>query len=85
MQEIFQENTTRYNLRNNEFIQPRVRSVSNGTQSIRFKFRNCGKHYHQQYGILKTFINFENNIKNWYGKNCPCKLCHILIPNLGYL
>ena len=38
MQEIFCENTTHYNLRNNnEFIQPRVRSVSNGSESIRFK------------------------------------------------
>ena len=37
MQEIFRESTTRYNLRNNEFIQPRVRSVSNGTESVRFK------------------------------------------------
>ena len=31
MQEVFRESTTRYNLRNNnEFIQPRVRSISNG-------------------------------------------------------
>ena len=38
MQEIFCENTTRYNLRNNnEFIQPRVRSVNNGSESVRFK------------------------------------------------
>ena len=38
MQEIFRENTTRYNLRsNNEFTQPRVRSVCNGTESVRFK------------------------------------------------
>ena len=34
MQEIFRENTTRYNLQNNEFIQPRVISVSNGTESV---------------------------------------------------
>ena len=38
MQEIFRENTTHYNLRNNnEFTQPRVRSVSNGTESVPFK------------------------------------------------
>ena len=38
MQEVFRENTTRYNLRNNdEFIQARVRSVSNGTESVRIK------------------------------------------------
>ena len=38
MQEVFRENTTHYNLRNNnEFTQTRVRSVSNGTESVRFK------------------------------------------------
>ena len=38
MREIFCENMTHYNLRNNnEFIQPRVRSVNNGSESIRFK------------------------------------------------
>ena len=43
MQEVFRENTTPYNLRNNnEFIQPRVRSVSNGTESVRVKVRSCG-------------------------------------------
>ena len=37
MQEILRENTTHYNLRNNnEFIQPRVRSVNNGSESVRF-------------------------------------------------
>ena len=38
MQEIFRENMTHYNLRNNnEFIQLRVRSVNNGSESVRFK------------------------------------------------
>ena len=38
MQDIFCENTIHYNLRNNnEFTQPRVRSVSYGTESVRFK------------------------------------------------
>ena len=38
MQEILFESATHYNLRNNnEFVQPRVKSVSNGTESVRFK------------------------------------------------
>ena len=38
MQEIFRKNITRYNLRNNnECTQPRVTTVSNGTESVRFK------------------------------------------------
>ena len=38
MEEIFCENAAHCKLRNNnEFAQPRVKSVSNGTESIRFK------------------------------------------------
>ena len=38
MQGIFCDNTTHYNLRNNdEFFQPRMRSVNNGTECVRFK------------------------------------------------
>ena len=38
MQEIFFENESHYNLcNNNEFVQPRVRPVGNGTESVRFK------------------------------------------------
>ena len=38
MQEIFCENAAHFNLRNNgEFVQPRVKSVSNRTESVRFK------------------------------------------------
>ena len=38
MKEIFCENESHYNLRNNvEFVQPRVRSMGNGTESVRFK------------------------------------------------
>ena len=38
MKEIFCENAAHHNLRNNnEFLQPKVKSVSNGTESVRFK------------------------------------------------
>ena len=38
IKEIFCENATHYDLCNdNQFVQPRVKSVINGTESIRFK------------------------------------------------
>ena len=41
MQEIFGENTTHYNLHNNnEFIQPRMRSVNNGSETSDLKVRS---------------------------------------------
>ena len=86
MQEIFRENTTHYNLRNNnEFTQPRVRSVSNGTESVRFKGPQLWQTLPPTIRNSETLCRFKKEIKNWYGENCPCKLCRIFIPNLGYL
>ena len=86
MREIFRENTTRYNLRsNNEFTQPRVRSVSNGTESVRFKGPQLWQTLPLTIRNSETLCQFKNKIKNWFGENCPCRLCRIFIPNLGYL
>ena len=86
MQEIFRENTTHYNLRNNnEFTQPRVRSVSNGKESVRFKGPQLWQTLPPTIRNSETLRRFEKEIKNWYGENCPCKLCRTFIPNLGYL
>ena len=86
MQEIFRENTTRYNLRNNnEFTQPRVRSVSNGTESVRYKGPQLGQTLPLTIRNSENLCQFKNEIKHWFEENCTCRLCRIFIPNLGYL
>ena len=60
MQEIFCEKPTHYNLRNNnEFIQPRVRSVNNDSESVRLKVRSCDKLHHNQYAIQNPVISLK--------------------------
>ena len=73
MQEIFCENKTHYNLRSiHEFIQPRVRTVNNGLESVTFKpMIRCSESLYQ----------FKTKIKNWYGENCPCRLFRTFVPN----
>ena len=78
IQEIFRENTTRYNLRNNELIQSRVRSV-------RFKDPQLLQTLPTTIRNSETLCQFNTKSKNWYGENCPCNLCSIFIPSLGYL
>ena len=86
MRAIFRENTTRYNLRsNNEFTQPRVRSVSNGTESVRFKGPQLWQTLPPTIRNSENLCQFKNKIKNWFGENCTCRFCRIFIPNLGYL
>ena len=64
MQEIFRDNTTHYNLRNNnKFTQPRVRSVSKGTESVRFKGPQLWQTLPQPYGIQKTFVDLKKRLK----------------------
>ena len=80
-QEIFCEDERHYNLRNNsEFNQPRVRAVSNGTESVRIKGPQLWK-------ILPEKIQnskFLKDTKDQKGERCPCMLCRITISNLGF-
>ena len=86
MQEIFCENAIHYNLRNNnEFVQPKVKSVNNGTESIRFKGPQLWQMFPPTIRNSDSLCQFKTKIKNWYGENCPCRLCRTFIPNLGFL
>ena len=86
MQEIFCDNTTYYNLRNsNDFFQPRVRSVNNGTESVRFKGPQLWQMLPPTIRNSQSLCQFKTKIKRWNGENCPCKLCRVFIPNLGFL
>ena len=86
MQEIFCENITHYNLRNNnEFIQPRVRSVNNGSESVRFKGPQLWQTLPPTIRNSESLYQFKTKIKNRYGENCSCKLCRTFVPNLGFL
>ena len=86
MQEIFRENAIHYNLRNNnEFVQPRVKSVNNGTESVRFKGPQLWQMLPPTIRNSDSLCQFKTKIKNWYGENCPCRLCRTFIPNFGFL
>ena len=86
MQEISFENESHYNLRNNnEFVQPRVRSIGNGTESVRFKGPQLWQILLQTIQNSGSLIQFKAYIKHWKEENCPCKLCCTFIRNFGFL
>ena len=66
MEGIFRENAAHYNLRNNnEFAQPRVKSVGNGTESIRFKGPQLWQMLPPTIRNLESLCQFKTKIKNW--------------------
>ena len=80
MQEIFCDNTTYHNLRNNnEFFQLRVRSVNNGTESVRFKGPQLWQMLPRTIRNSQSLCQFKTKIQRLNGENCPCKLCRVHI------
>ena len=69
MREIFCENATHYNLRNNkEFVQPGVKSVSNWTESVRLKGPQLWQMLPPTIRNSESFFQFKTKIESWYGE-----------------
>ena len=73
MQEIFCENTTHYNLcTNDEFIQPRVRSVNNSSESVRIKGPQLWQTLPPTISNSESLNQFKTKIKI-----CTEKIAHV--------
>ena len=85
MREVFPLRNNSYNLRYiSEFLQPKVKSVSYGMETIRVR----GPQLWQTLFSYKTSTSlkdFKRKIRNWNPSNCHCRLCRPYIPSLGLL
>ena len=86
MKEIFCERSVVYNLRNNsEFLTPRVRTVSYGTDTIKYRGQRLCVTLPQHIRNTQSINAFETHVKNWNGADCTCRLCRVFVPQLGFL
>ena len=75
-----------YNFRNlQEFRSERKRTVFDGLETLSY-------HAPQLWTLLPEGIKqrnpvnlFKSNVKQWICKECPCRLCKVFVPNLGYI
>ena len=84
--EIFSKSDNSCNLRNsNDFITPRVNSVFRGDETI----RNIGPKIWDllplDTKISPTLNSFILKVKKWKPDKCPCRLCKVYVPGLGFL
>ena len=86
MMDIFQTKKTNYNLRNgNRLISRNVKTVYYGTESISYlapKIWELIPNYIKNCGTLNSF---KSKIKSWIPHECPCRICKIYLPNLGFI
>ena len=86
MKEIFCKRPVTYNLRNNcEFLLPRVRTASYGSETIKYRGQRLWLSLPQHIRDAQSIIEFKKQIKSWNGADCTCRLCRTFIPQLGFL
>ena len=86
MEEIFCESAVTYDLRNNnEFLLPRVRTTSYGSETIKHRGQRLWLPLPQHIRDAQSINEFKKHIKSWNGADCTRRLCRTFIPQLGYL
>ena len=69
----------------NEWVLPRVNTVNNGLETIRYRGPKTWELVPEEIKKSKTFSIFKSKIKKWKPLGCNCRLCKTYIKDLGYL
>ena len=86
MQEIFKDQANRYDLRNNRSWQvPDVKTVSYGTETIRYQGPKTWELLPSEVKNAKTLVEFKSRIKNWRPQGCTCRLCLNYVYHYGFI
>ena len=86
MQKVLPRNSNPYNLRNNsELRSSNIHSVYNGTETISYRGPKTWSLIPNDIKNSGTLPQFKCKIKNWKPEGCMCRICHIFIPNLGFI
>ena len=76
----------RYNLRHHQQFSTRTfKTVHYGTDSIAFLAQKIWDIVPEEIKASTSVEGFRSKIKNWKPEDCPCRLCKIYIPKLGFL
>ena len=85
VQDIFKP-STELNLRNNNVWEiPKVRTVNNGIETIRYRGPITWELVPPKIQNSKNLSEFKVRIKEWKPQGCTCRLCKIYIHDLGFL
>ena len=70
---------------NHEWVLPKVRTVNNGKETIRYMGPKTWALIPEEIKNSKALSSFKKRIKEWKPIGCTCRLCKIYVKDLGYL
>ena len=86
LNEVFVQCQCNYELRGNNFLERRgVKSVRYGTESISSLTPKIWEILPNEIKDSDTLQTFKAKIKKWVPIECPCRLCKIYLPQVGFI
>ena len=86
MKEISRERNITYNQRhNNEFMLPRAKTVTYGTETIKYRGQRLWLSLPLHIKNAQSIIEFKNKIKSWNAAEYTCRLFRTFLPQLGFI
>ena len=86
MSDLFKIKETKYNLRNKSIlVSTNTKTTSYGINSVTHLGPKIWDLVPEEIKISKSLNIFKKKIKVWIPKKCPCTLCKLYVPNLGYI
>ena len=86
MTEIFKFRHTCYNLRaGNKLNSNNIKTVNYGTESISYLAPKIWEQVPNEIKESTSLDIFKRKIKVWIPDTCPCRICKVYVPNLGFL
>ena len=87
VQELFKSRgDMAHNMRKNrEWEVPRVRTVNNGIESIRYRRPETWELLPNEIKTSSSLAEFKRKIKDWKPRGCTCRLCKVFLFDLGFL
>ena len=86
MNEIFKlREQNPYNLRqNSDFLRPAVNTVFHGTESLAYLGPKIWDMVPDSFKEIDSIYKFKKVIRKWKPENCPCRICKVYIPHVGF-
>ena len=86
MKEVFPVANNPYNLRNNNpFTSRNVHSVYYGTETVSYRGPQIWAIVPVDIKNSTSTTEFKKRIRMWKPIDCPCRICKLYIPNIGFI
>ena len=87
MKDVFKiRNNSHYNLRcASTYVTENIHCVYNGSESTSYLGPKIWGQIPNEIKEINSLVGFKKEIRKWKPVNCPCRICKVFIPNLGFI